>query len=264
MVDQPGDGGGRHRGRGALVVAHETEGGGVDHLALGLHVSGVDVVGPDAAVTELDGQQRGEPVGRRLGGGVGHAPSTLAHRAGRIGGGGVGGHVDDGSPPHGQHPREHRLDQDERRHRVGRQLGLELGHAPGRRSAPCCPGAVSTALLTRRSTPPHSAATGRRRPRRASWSWRSATSSRHRGPAARTSSPVSSRLPGQRPPPSGVRVVTALAPADRATGDRHVPAGGGQGDCRRPPDAPGPAGHQGPAAGCRTRHRGTRTREAGW
>lgn len=64
------------------------------------------------------------------------------------------------------------------------------------------PGPVSTALLTRRSTPPHSAITWSAAPRSARWSWRSATSSNDLRPDSRIWAAVSWRLPGSaRPPP---------------------------------------------------------------
>ena len=58
VVDHPDHGGSRHRGRHAGVVADQAQGGGVDHLTLGLDVSGIEVVGPDTTVAELHGQER--------------------------------------------------------------------------------------------------------------------------------------------------------------------------------------------------------------
>lgn len=131
------------------------------------------------------------------------------------------------------------------------------------------PGAVSTALLTRRSIPSHSESARSRAASNPTRSWRSATSSSERRPSARIASPVSSRLPGSgrpcpvsessRPSPRrAVRPVTATsqpAAASATAVARPMPLvapvtrarlGGGAVGIRRVYQIPCPADHLSP------------------
>ena len=89
----------------------------------------------------LDGDEAGEAVEGALRHGVGESPPALAGRRRWIVGGHVRRDVDDGAAAAVEHPRKDELHEEERRHRVGLELGrdhldgrvLEPAHAAGAR-----------------------------------------------------------------------------------------------------------------------------------
>ena len=243
VVGQPGDGRRGGRGGSPEVVAHQPEGGGIGHLALGLHVAGIEVEGPDAPAAELHGQQRGHAVEGGLRGGVGQPPSTLPHRSRGIGGGRVRGDVDDHAAAGVQHAGQHRLDQDDWATTLA--ASFPSSRATGRsRMGTMLPGPVSTALLTSRSTPPQ-ASTTRATALEGGPVEEVGGQLQGRPPAARTSAAVSSRLPG-RGRPAPVSEWSRPSPVDGPAADGDVPSALGQGHRRGLADAPGGPGDQCP------------------